>query len=71
MATFRFGGMRSDVGLERLVGTKGPCTDGASEWAIGSCGVVAGHRLGSETMDDGGAELVGEREMEIESGASA
>jgi len=60
-----------DVSLECLIETEGPWTDGASEWVIGSCGIVIRHRSRSETMDDGGVELVGMRKVEIEPGTGA
>jgi len=63
--------MCADVGLKCLVETEGPWTDGASEWAIGSCSVVSRHRSRSETMDDGRVKLMGVGKVKVETGASA
>src|SRR6267142_7136587 len=63
--------MRADVGLKRLVRSKGLWTDGTMERAIRGRGVVVRHRSRSEPMDDSGTEFVGERKVEIESGASS
>ena len=70
MALLRFCGMSMNVGLKCLVQTEGSWTDGASEWAIGGCGIIARHCSGSEVVDDSGIELVGVREMEIKASVS-